>query len=84
MTPADLPTLDCEEVVREIWDWLDHELDQARWAAIEAHLAGCTGCSEHVAFARGFLHRVHASPAPTNDAALKARIRSALAAVREA
>ena len=72
--------LDCEHVAAQIWDWLDHELDAVRWAAIESHLATCTGCSEHVAFARGFLHQVKQPTAPSDLSALRTRIRSALAA----
>ena len=72
--------LDCEAVASQIWDWLDNELDATRWAAIESHLATCTGCSEHVAFARGFLRHVHTPNTPADLLALQARIRSALAA----
>ena len=79
MTAPAAPPLDCEEVVREIWDWLDDELPQERWGAIQAHLAGCTGCREHVAFARGFLNKVAAPDSAALDfSTLKDRIRTAL------
>jgi anti-sigma factor (TIGR02949 family) len=72
------PNLSCGEVVREIWDWLDREQDRERWEQIESHLATCTGCTEHVDFARRFLKKVHDAP-PTGDlTALKARVRDAL------
>ena len=79
MTAPAAPPLDCEEVVREIWDWLDDELPQHRWSAIQTHLATCTGCSEHVAFARSFLAKV-SEPMPVRPDfnSLKERIRVAL------
>ena len=72
--------LDCEAVASQIWDWLDNELDATRWAAIEDHLATCTGCSEHVAFARGFLRQVAEAGTLTDITSLRTRIRSSLAA----
>jgi anti-sigma factor RsiW len=70
---------DCDSVVKLIWDWLDDELDEATWKEIEAHLAGCTGCTEHVEFARGFLKKVHETPAPAGDLdALRERVRASL------
>ena len=71
--------LDCEEVASRIWDWLDNELDAAHWTAIETHLATCTGCNEHVAFARGFLRQVNAARTPADITSLRTRIRTALA-----
>ena len=47
--------LDCLTVVRQLWDYLDGELDPARWEAIQSHLATCTGCNGHMEFARSFL-----------------------------
>ena len=82
MNDVSTQRLDCDEVASQIWDWLDRELDAARWAAIEEHLATCTGCSEHVAFARGFLNRVSQTSAPADVTSLRSRIRSALATVR--
>jgi hypothetical protein len=73
--------LSCGEVVREIWDWLDREQSRERWSQIESHLATCTGCTEHVDFARGFLQKVHDAP-PTGDVtALRERVRDALKGV---
>jgi hypothetical protein len=70
---------DCDEVVKLIWDWLDNELSETTWKEIEAHLAGCTGCTEHVEFARGFLKKVQEAPAPAGDLnALRERVRKAL------
>jgi len=61
------PTLDCDAVVRELWDFLDGELDERRWQMIRDHLAHCTGCTAHVDFARSFLARVGSLPSDASD-----------------
>ncbi len=70
----------CADVVSQLWDWLDNELPRERWTAIQQHLASCTGCSGHMAFARSFLDRVRSDEpeAPENIEALRAKIRAAL------
>ena len=69
----------CADVIRELWDWLDGEMDPARFAAIREHLGACTGCDRHVQFARSFLERVHEPPGAGGELdALRARIRAAL------
>ncbi len=88
MIPA---AIDCETAVRRLWDFLDGELRGARLAEMEAHLAGCAECTEHVRFSRLFLRTVTASaaeaaeasgaaPGTDPDAALRARIVARLAA----
>jgi anti-sigma factor (TIGR02949 family) len=42
----------CAEAVRRLWDFLDHDLDAADQAAVEAHLAWCRRCCGELAFAR--------------------------------
>ena len=56
------PSLDCLSVVKELWDYLDGELDTARWAAVREHLRVCTGCASHVQFCRTFVDRVATVP----------------------
>lgn len=58
--PAAQP-IDCRTAVRRLWDFLDEELDEVRYAEMEAHLRDCAECSEHVAFARAFLNAVSTS-----------------------
>lgn len=44
--------LDCEEVVRALWEYLDgHANDELR-AGIDEHLARCDGCRAHFEFER--------------------------------
>lgn len=42
------PALDneCAEVLRDVWQFLDNEMDPANRAAVEAHLDGCSPCLE--------------------------------------
>jgi anti-sigma factor RsiW len=72
-------TVDCGHVIRELWDWLDGEMEPDRLEAIRAHLAICRGCAGHMAFARAFLDHVHV-PRDSNGTldALRDRVRSAL------
>lgn len=48
MTPDN--GLDCAEVVRALWEYLDGRAGPLLVAGIEAHLAWCDGCRAHFAF----------------------------------
>lgn len=50
--------IDCETVVRALWDYLDRELDEADMAAIDAHLAECDGCRAHAEFERHLIDEI--------------------------
>ncbi len=59
----------CQEVIRELWDYLDGELPAERAAAIADHLAECARCYPQYRFEYAFLsavtrQRVHA-PGPS-------------------
>lgn len=72
-------TLDCLTVVRQLWDYLDHELPPERWEGIRHHLGTCTGCREHVEFCRSFLLRVTQIPLDAGEVeALQARVLASL------
>jgi anti-sigma factor (TIGR02949 family) len=47
--------VNCQDVVRKLWDFLDEELDEERMAAVRAHIARCNSCYPHVDFERAFL-----------------------------
>lgn len=55
------PMLDCEAVMRQLWDYLDGELTPERAAAIRAHLELCRRCYPQYEFERSFLDAVAAS-----------------------
>ena len=72
-------SVNCTNVIHELWDWLDSEMDPARLQAIRDHLAVCHGCERHVAFARSFLEHVKEPPRSGEDLdALRTRLRDAL------
>jgi len=47
--------MDCEQAVRELWDYLDGELTEEQMAEVRAHLKACRGCFPHFDFERAFL-----------------------------
>lgn len=71
--------LDCESVMRQLWDYLDDELSADRMVAIRAHLAVCARCYPQYEFERAFLtaleraQRTHSDPT-----GLRARVSAAL------
>jgi anti-sigma factor (TIGR02949 family) len=84
MTPEhrhDELTVDCETVMRQLWDYLDGELTAERMAAIRAHLAVCARCYPQYEFERAFLAALdRAQRQPSDPRALSARVMSALQA----
>ena len=52
--------LNCDEVMQQLWDYLDGELTPERMAAIAAHLSGCERCMPRHDFEREFLQAVRA------------------------
>ncbi len=76
-----MPMLDCDAVMRQLWDFLDDELTPDRMEAIRAHLAMCERCHPHAEFERAFLAAVaKARREPADPSGLAARVRAALAA----
>lgn len=71
--------LDCEAVMRQLWDYLDEELTAERMDAIRAHVAMCARCYPQYDFEREFLtslarlRREHSNPR-----ALRERLMGAL------
>ena len=69
--------LDCAEVVRALWEYLDKRADDELVADIEAHLAWCEGCRAHFAFEERLvktlagLRRQHSDPQRLRSAVLE-------------
>jgi mycothiol system anti-sigma-R factor len=75
------PMLDCESVMRQLWDYLDGELSSDRMAAIRAHLELCKRCYPQYEFERSFLDAIAASaPQHSNLDRLRAQLTAALEA----
>ena len=83
MTPDN--GLDCSEVVRALWEYLDGRASDGLVADIEAHLAWCEGCRAHYAFEERLvktlagLRREHSDPER-----LRAEVLEVLRAARSA
>ena len=75
---VDSPSLDCEQTVRRLWDYLDGQLGATDVALIDAHLAACDRCPPHFEFERRFLDTVRRARrtdgAATRSDALRARV----------
>lgn len=74
--------INCDEVMRQLWDYLDGELTPERVDAIEAHLAMCKRCFPHAEFERSFLRAMsQIRREPADGSALADRVRRALQGV---
>ncbi|MCZ8206371.1 zf-HC2 domain-containing protein [Gemmatimonas sp.] len=74
-----LPMLDCEAVMRQLWDYLDQQLTPDTMRAIHAHLDDCQQCRPHAEFRRAFERVVAGAREDAGDTdALRERIRQAL------
>ena len=73
------PTLDCNAVMRQLWDFLDEELTSERMYAIREHLALCRPCQSHMDFERAFLDALaEARRAERAPSTLRTRVLEAL------
>jgi anti-sigma factor RsiW len=71
--------IECLAAVERLWDFLDGELDAARWAEVDAHLAACAACAGHFAFAKTLLAQLALARADPGDVrALERRVRVGL------
>lgn len=50
--------LNCDDVMRQLWDYLDGELTAERMEAVKAHLAVCHRCFPQYDFERQYLQLV--------------------------
>jgi anti-sigma factor (TIGR02949 family) len=75
--------LDCEAVVRALWDYLDRELGEADLAAIDAHMAVCESCRAHAEFERRLIDEIRAVRAQQDEPdVLRARVFAVLRRAR--
>jgi anti-sigma factor (TIGR02949 family) len=73
--------LDCEAVMRQLWDYLDDELTPEREEAVRAHLAVCKRCYPQYNFEAAFLRALSATPrVHSRPDALRTRVLMALRA----
>lgn len=85
--PWKSPMLDCEEVMKQLWDYLDEELTAERMDAIRAHVAMCARCYPQYDFEREFLtsltrlRREHSNPGALRERLMGALQRSGFSGV---
>lgn len=53
--PDEIRAIDCRTAVRQLWDYLDDELDDARMVEVRQHLLTCKSCLPHAEFGRRFI-----------------------------
>lgn len=71
--------LDCESVMRQLWDYLDEQLTPETMHAVHHHLEQCQRCRPQAEFRRAFERAVAGAREEAGDTdALRERIRSAL------
>ena len=81
------PMLDCESVMRQLWDYVDAELTPQRMDEISAHVEMCQRCYPQYEFERSFLDAIAARRRTHSDPErLRAKLIEALQAkgLREA
>jgi anti-sigma factor (TIGR02949 family) len=52
--------LDCVRAMQQLWDFLDHELNDEQMKAVRHHLDCCSDCFSHKAWGERFLDAIHA------------------------
>ena len=53
--PDEIREIDCQSAVRQLWDYLDEELDDQRMIEVRQHLLTCRKCLPHAEFGRRFI-----------------------------
>lgn len=66
--------LDCESVLKHLFEHLDGELDPAHAAEIDRHLADCRGCFTRAEFERRLFELVRSAQSAEGSSALRDRI----------
>jgi mycothiol system anti-sigma-R factor len=68
----------CEDVLGELFAYLDRELDAPTAAAIDHHLQDCRGCFTRAEFERKLKAHLRAAADKPAPARLRARVKSIL------
>jgi anti-sigma factor (TIGR02949 family) len=70
--------LSCEEVLRQLFAYLDREVDSRTAALIDRHIEACRGCYSRAAFERKLKARLSAAAEKPAPARLRARVKDIL------
>lgn len=68
----------CEEVLEQLFAYLDRELHDTTWAEVEQHLERCRGCFSRAEFERRLKARVRGAGESAAPESLRARIKQLL------
>ena len=69
------PTVNCEEVLKHLVAYLDHETDAHTTAEIERHLEECRSCFSRAYFEKQLKARLRAAGSRAAPERLRARIK---------
>lgn len=70
--------LTCEEVIEQLFDFLDHRLDAGRSADFRRHLERCRECFSRAEFERRLRERLTEAGTEKAPESLRRRIRSVI------
>jgi anti-sigma factor (TIGR02949 family) len=71
--------IDCEQAIKQIFEFIDHELSDGEHALLEQHLRTCKSCFSRMEFERMLKQKMGALADKVPSAALDARVRKLLA-----
>ena len=78
--PDEIREIDCLTAVRQLWDYLDEELDDQRMVEVRHHLLNCKECLPHAQFGRRFIQALsRARERHVMPPAVRKQVMSALA-----
>ncbi|HEX2197809.1 MAG TPA: zf-HC2 domain-containing protein [Burkholderiales bacterium] len=72
------PQIRCEEVLRQLFAYLDREVDARTAALIDRHLEACRGCFGRASFERKLKAHLKAAAHKPAPARLRSRIKDIL------
>jgi anti-sigma factor (TIGR02949 family) len=72
------PNMSCEEVLRQLFAYLDRELDPRTAALIDRHIEACRGCYTRAAFERKLKARLRGAAEKPAPARLRERVKDIL------
>ena len=71
--------IDCEQAIKQIFEFIDHELGDGEHALLEQHLRTCKSCFSRMEFERMLKQKIGTLAGGVPSAALDARVRKLLA-----
>jgi len=77
----EIPAIDCQTAVRQLWDYLDEELNDQRMDEVRQHLETCKHCLPHAEFGQRFIQALSgARDRHVMPPSVRSQVMSALAA----